>query len=333
MRRHGGFCAGDAGVVTDMMGGDAYVSLSKPSINICVDLKNPGQVIACCGLLELAHRLWPGVEGWYDEASFMFASPDQGVGLDLAELMRRLATCGLSTLTAEECTEREDLERQRRQLKKQGGQPTAPEEQRLKELGKRARAGSLRVGEPFDLLIDWFEADEGAVTPRTPKTWAGQQELRKVARAAQDALSRIGDLAVMLEYSCVLRTPVEYHKGGRGNRKKVEPFYFDARRFVHALDDGFSPDKQKMEVSAHPVVELLCLIGLQRFRPIVVSEERRLFGYWTWPTPLNAPVAAAVFCGAVPLPGRQGYRFRLRFRDDQRRYKAFGFATPVGGDT
>jgi CRISPR-associated protein Csb3 len=31
-------------------------------IRIPVDLTNPGQFFACCGLLELANRLWPGAE-------------------------------------------------------------------------------------------------------------------------------------------------------------------------------------------------------------------------------------------------------------------------------
>ena len=34
----------------------------QPSITINVDVTNPGQFFACCGLLELADRLWPGAE-------------------------------------------------------------------------------------------------------------------------------------------------------------------------------------------------------------------------------------------------------------------------------
>lgn len=42
----------------------------EPNIRIPVDLTNPGQFFACCGLLELADRLWPGAEGWFDESAF-----------------------------------------------------------------------------------------------------------------------------------------------------------------------------------------------------------------------------------------------------------------------
>lgn len=41
-----------------------------PNITINVDLTNPGQFFACCGLLELADRLWPGAEGWFSDALF-----------------------------------------------------------------------------------------------------------------------------------------------------------------------------------------------------------------------------------------------------------------------
>ncbi len=304
----------------------------KPSAVVRLDPRNPGQVLACCGLLELAHRLWPGVEGWFGSESFAFGNPDPGVGVDLAELVRRLATCTLSTLTAAERDEREDLEKRRRDLRKESKRLPTQEAQRLKELGRQARAGGLRIEAPFNLVIDWFEAGEGAVVRGTPKTWAGQQEPHKIARAAQDALSSIRDLSTLLDYGCVLRVPAEYRKGKSRDQQKVEPFYFDARRSAHALDAGFSADTQEMEVVAYPAVELLCLVGLQRFRPVVMNEKW-VFNYWIWSTPMNASVAAAVFCGTISLPGRQQYRFRMRFRDGQRRYKAFGFASPLGGDT
>src|SRR5205814_1060536 len=40
------------------------------SIHVPVDPTNPGQFFACCGLLELADRLWPGSEGWFSNEQF-----------------------------------------------------------------------------------------------------------------------------------------------------------------------------------------------------------------------------------------------------------------------
>ena len=46
------------------------MSLPQSTIKVAVDLSNPGQFFACCGLLELAHRLWPGAEGWFESGAF-----------------------------------------------------------------------------------------------------------------------------------------------------------------------------------------------------------------------------------------------------------------------
>src|SRR2546426_8586354 len=37
-----------------------------PDISINVDIRNPGQFFACCGLLEISSRLWPESEGWFE---------------------------------------------------------------------------------------------------------------------------------------------------------------------------------------------------------------------------------------------------------------------------
>ncbi len=41
-----------------------------PAVRLNIDVANPGQFFACCGLLELADRIWPGTEGWFDGPSF-----------------------------------------------------------------------------------------------------------------------------------------------------------------------------------------------------------------------------------------------------------------------
>src|SRR6516225_3312737 len=37
-----------------------------PDISINVDIRNPGQFFACCGLLEISSRIWPDSEGWFE---------------------------------------------------------------------------------------------------------------------------------------------------------------------------------------------------------------------------------------------------------------------------
>ena len=304
------------------------MSHPESSLVVNVDVANPGQVIACCGLLELAHRLWPGAEGWFDGKQFKIVVHDESNDNPLAFLINALAHCDISGLSEAERKEREELEKQKRDLKKRREKLPSEQEKRRVELGEQARAGGIRIGKPFDLMLDWWNKGDDEATP---KTWAGLQELHKIARAAQDALSDVGDLTMLLDWGCVLRMPQEYRKGESDASKPVEPFYFDARRFAHALDVGFSLDVQKAETVAHPGVELLSLIGLQRFRP-ANAPVKWSFDYCIWSYPLGVPVAAAVFSGVIPIPGKQAYRFPLRFRDNQKRYKAFGPAILVGGE-
>src|SRR6266446_4280053 len=48
----------------------------NPAIRIAVDPTNPGQFFACCGLLELADRLWQGAEGWFEGQQFWLQPVD-----------------------------------------------------------------------------------------------------------------------------------------------------------------------------------------------------------------------------------------------------------------
>lgn len=301
------------------------MSHPEPSSRVNVDVTNPGQFFACCGLLELAHQLWPGAEGWFDasSATFVVCSGDNSPTLE--HLQHELSKCEILGLSDEERLEREALEAESRQFKRQNKKLSNEKEERRKELGGIARAGAILFGEPFRFVLNWWRVDDEDI--RTPKTWAGLQEIHKVARAAQDALSDIGEPEKLFDHGRVLRMPLEYRKKKSDDKKPVEPFYFDARRFAHALDTGFSLDAQDAEAVAYPAVELLSLIGLQRFRPSTTSR-RFVFEYSIWTVPLSAPVAGAAACRA--LHAGQGYRFQLLFRDDQKRYKAFDFATPIG---
>lgn len=305
------------------------MSPSDVGFSVKVDVTNPGQFFACCGLLELAGRIWPDSEGGFEDGAFHVRSDGT-----LDELLRSLsgvestsgmASCFIEGLSEQERSERASLEDEGRRLKKEGKKLSEDKEARRKELGALARVGPVSLGPPFSILLDWWQTGDEDLT--SPKTWAGRQEIHRIARAAQDSLRDINNPDIIFDFGAVLHEPEEYRKSAADARKAVEPFYFDARRFAHALDVGFSLDVQDAETVAHPAVELLCLIGIQRFRP--APSEKGAFDYWTWPTPLPPSIAAAVAGGSAWTPGRIRYRFRFRFRDDQHRYKAFDFAVPL----
>jgi len=113
--------------------------------------------------------------------------------------------------------------------------------------------------------------------------------------------------------------------------KKVEPYYFDARRGATALplDLGFSSDALGVETLAYCAAEFFTLVGLQRFRPMEVKV--RLYRYRAWSRPLPVAVAALA-AGTVVADHGPLFQFESAFRTDQRKHKAFTPAVPVIGD-
>lgn len=59
-------------------------------IRLHVDLRNPGEFLGCCGLLELANRMWPRSVGWFEAETFVIANAGSTVELILAALQAPL---------------------------------------------------------------------------------------------------------------------------------------------------------------------------------------------------------------------------------------------------
>ena len=183
-------------------------------------------------------------------------------------------------------------------------------------------ASPIQISTPFGLRLDWWKS--GDKTSSDLKVWAGTMESFRITRAMQNAMrDPVFSTAEILNVGMVAFDPDDLEK-------KVEPFYFDARRGpnAHSRDVGFAPNDLGMTTIASPAVELLCLIGLQRVRPVSAGKPR-LFDYHTWSLPLPpvlAPVAAA---GLLPDAGARGYRFESWFRTGQRKHKAFITAKPI----
>lgn len=121
----------------------------EPSIRVAVDPTNPGQFFACCGLLELADRLWPGAEGWFAEGGREFWIACAGT---LGELIRAISAAELTAHDPGDST-----------------------------------STSFTIGSPFrPLSIDWWHTD--LIGARDLKVWAGTMESHGIAYAMQVAL-------------------------------------------------------------------------------------------------------------------------------------------------
>ena len=254
-----------------------------------VDVTNPGQFFACCGLLELADRLWKGAEGWFGHEAFRMRALGTATGVDttLGGLVGSVRSISI----------------------RQAGSDDDP-------------AAPIQLPCPFELRLDWWT--DGQAGGKSLKVWAGSMGSVRIARAMHNALRQPAFLQDdLLNQALVVHDPEDV-------KKKVEPFYFDARRGANALpiDVGFSPDVLSMTTLAYPAVEFFCLVGLQRFRPMPTGVPR-LFDYFPWTLPLDCRVAACAAVGLLPHARGRRYRFENAFRTDQRKHKAFTPATPL----
>lgn len=253
------------------------------SFRIHVDVTNPGQFFACCGLFELTSRLDASTVAHFESGTFAVVGEPT-----LADVLGRCMATGLEQLDPEDDT-----------------------------------ASPIRIGAPFALSLDWWKDTESG--GRELKVWAGSMQSVRIARAMLAALGQTSFFTSgILDIGQVVYDPDE-------PAKKVEPFYFDARRAsnAHSRDVGFSPNDLELTTIAFPAVEVLCLVGLQRFRPSPTAQ-RRVFLYRTWSSALLISIASAVVAGAAPLPGTQSYRFEAWYRTGQRKHKAFRIAIAEG---
>lgn len=250
---------------------------SRPPITVPVDLTNPGQFFACCGLLELANRLWPACLhcGRFTTREFHIESDEQRH--TLKALIDAFTRCEAIQLDP-------------------GDDAASP----------------LQLNSPFNLQLDWWVKLE---TPKKLpvdrgggnqlKTWAGKQFGPLIFRLMKAACADVSLDSPLDDPKAVYDS-----KNGKAKTKTVSPFYFDARREGTSLDIGFSPDDQDMSVVAYPAVESLALVGLQRFRPHVDEGNRpRSFIYTAWADFLPPSVAAAAAAGLINVRSQGAYRF------------------------
>jgi CRISPR-associated protein Csb3 len=143
----------------------------EPSITVAVDPTNPGQFFACCGLLELADRLWPGAEGWFSENGREFKVACGGT---LPKLMEAIANAKLIH-----------------------NEPENP------------YSSPLTICDPFrPLSVDWWATDRTGA--KDLKVWAGTMESFGIAYAMQQAMKDVRfRLPSLFDVGMVVQNPYE----------------------------------------------------------------------------------------------------------------------------
>lgn len=291
------------------------------SILIDIDPTNPGQFFACCGLLELANRLWGGAEGWFenDKGSFCIQPLHvEGSGEPThLEFANAIAHCTLTNTMTELQLKRRDL---LSSMPKKTIEKDSLLESEKKSLDSLWREAPVVLGAPFDLKIDWFMDDlaGGDVF----KTWAGQQSVIDIADGMRSSAITNGWEAISLENWLFRRSCSD-----------CLPFNFDADlgSIGGDRDVGFSFDPLKninvdVNIKIRPLIELFAFIGLQRFRPMRVRSENR-FRYWLWFDRMLPEVASVAASGLLETPNSSVFEFRLLYRTKY--LKSFLPATPI----
>ncbi|HLK62190.1 MAG TPA: type I-U CRISPR-associated protein Cas8c [Bryobacteraceae bacterium] len=271
---------------------------TEPAIQIAFQPTNPGQFFACCGLLELADRLWGGVEGWFAGNTFHLRPTRPVSNWSAAELIDDLAQCPLTnTMTAAQHERHEKLSAMPKKVR----EADAGLEAEKKSLDALHREAPVVLGAPLRYTIDWFQDDRSGGSDF--KTWAGQQSVVDIASGMQRLIEREASAKEWLFRS----------SDGDG-----VPFQFDSDigSSGSALDLGFSMDPLKatgLKTRTRPMLELAAFVGLQRFRPRRMGTDN-VYHYFAWGEPLLPEAAAPVVCGAVECLRLRGFRFSLLYR-------------------
>ncbi len=210
-----------------LCGGRRDMNDPEQSIRIPVDLTNPGQFFACCGLLELADRLWPGTEGWFSSHNCFVLEPRCSGSIDT--LISSVIDCELEPLLpAEVRKELRELENKKRERKAEGRTLQKELEKRRKSLSSKRIAAGFRLGRPFQLRVDWWLADDcdGAHLA----TWAGRQEISEIAIDIKHSLEKV-PVDELLDYESL----IERRAGGLPPRTSQFRFRTRGYRARHRL--------------------------------------------------------------------------------------------------
>lgn len=289
------------------------MSDKQPNITIPIDLTNPGQFFACCGLLELADRLWPGAEGWFAANVFLLSTGEENCSV--LALCEAVIECAFSTLLpVDELDLLTQLNQKKAELKKASKSLAKSDESRRKSLNSKRIASGFRLGPPFELRVDWWLIERCDADHL--KTWAGQQAVAGVAESIKDTLVVAAEGDIFDVEKVIVR---------EDDGKAVAPLSFDSGRVGTAQDIGYSPDKVGQAIACCVWTEFLTLIALQRFA--VTPDDNDSFAYHIWRVPLEVSVAALAARGAFPNMVTAECTFRLAARDSGNRYKAFQQAT------
>lgn len=300
---------------------------------IPVDLKNPGQVLACMGFLEAAEVLCGGVEAHFDWSGALaqFVLSADGDKNPFAVVLDFLATAKVIEVTPISYVEGGAADGD-----DAGEEDATPEIEDAEEsdnaqgaIGTQGRitVPSFPSGEgdrnalPIQLIADsrclsvshWADGS----SRDDFKLYSGNRSAYRIAtqmlqgvRAKPKKNQSTGDLEKRglqqlwrEQRDALLRSPFDLLTPMGGS------FNFDSRGAWTGIDAGYSPNTQKDNVAASPTVEILAAVGLEHTRPD--EYETRKVRYAVWGSPLPPMLARAALSGAELKAPMRTFQFAL----------------------
>jgi hypothetical protein len=270
------------------------MSSPVPTIRVRVDVTNPGQFFACCGVLELASRLAnsdvsvaPAL-AWFERDS-----PSRQWHFHLAN------TSSLADLLA------------------------AITSAEIEVLDDTDNHSAVRIASPFNLHLDWWRYENRATGKL--KTWAGQMKassiLATLCAEVKKALP-MQDKQNLFAMEGAPADAVSYFDAPRSANAAARDVGFSLDR----LKKGGVVIRNIL----HPFVELFCFIGLQRTRPALLKWERgmeQMYAYYLWLNPISVSILPIAVIGELSDRESNHYQFVNPSRTQD--YRAFTTAKAV----
>jgi CRISPR-associated protein Csx14 len=246
---------------------------------IPVDIRSPGQVLACMGIFEAACILTSAKTAYFDwksvpEFRINSESPDNPV----ETVLRFIATAAIS-----------EIEPDRGNPEFDGFPAKSPE--------KMALPISLQDPSGMRVFMDhWTDQTR----KDSFKLYSGNRTAAGIASSMQ------GYIRILLDRDCdaLVRRPMDVLIPMGGS------FNFDPRGAWNAMDTGYSPNRHSQDVAASPVVELLAAWGLQNTRLGYIDRWNRSYAIWSFPLPLM--LARVALSGAFPVADERHFHFELQ---------------------
>lgn len=307
--------------------------MTHTTASIPVDLKSPGQVLACMGFLEAAEVLLGGVEAHFDwsEAQTTFVLRAHGDKNPFAVVLEFLSKAKISELTpigyVEGGAADGDDNAEEDVTPSEPEDDEEPDDDDASDVQGRLTTPAFPSGEgdrnalPVQLVDDgrrltvshWADGS----SRDDFKLYSGNRSANRIAtqmlqgvRVKPKRNQSLGDLRSrglrqlwQDQREALLEAPFDVVTPMGGS------FNFDPRGAWTAIDAGYSPNTQKDGIAASPVVEILAAIGLEHARPD--QYETRKVRYAVWGHPLPPMLGRAALAGAdLKLPMRR-FAFEL----------------------